>query len=135
MSDLVFLYSANEADLDFFYKVRTDPEVMLNSINSEPISYANHARWFANVITPRFTIRLMPNRDRIGTATISLENAGELSVSLLPEYRGRGCGSQAIAQLVGRCLDLGLEPFARIKWDNAASIKAFQKSGVRIEYV
>ena len=116
---------------------RNHPDVRKNFFNTNPILWEEHEKWFKNKLVESDTaIYTVCWRDKkIGA--IRFEDKGEaikVNIMLNPDFLGKGLGSKIIR--------LGTEKFikerqpektvcAKIKVDNVASIKAFQKAGYK----
>ena len=71
------------------------------SFSSEPITWPEHQEWFAEGLAdPRRLLYMVTTADGepIGQVRFDLQGDAEavVSVSIAPEWRGRGCGARAI---------------------------------------
>jgi RimJ/RimL family protein N-acetyltransferase len=98
------------------------------------ISSEQHAQWFAGLVggPTRFYVI---EEDGLVVGTISVTETGDGkevgNLVLDDRYRGRGLMHRALAQL---CAEPGTY-FARVKPDNADSLRVFAKAGFAAEYV
>lgn len=113
-----------------------DPQVRAASFHSEPISEAEHSRWFeAKLNNPNTAIYVA--EDGGGTALGHLrfewsrEDDAEISISIAAGKRGSGIACTLIRKATEMAArDVGLRQFhAYIKPENRASIRAFEKAG------
>lgn len=134
--DKIEFLKATKKDCEFLFKLRNDPIVRANSINSEKINFEDHKGWFfKNIKNPtRKIFVVMLNNTRIGQIRFDEENSfksAEISISISQKNRGRGLGTV----ILQKGCQLGFSIFgynsitAKIKKCNIASIKAFSRSG------
>lgn len=135
---LVALRAAAEMDCRNVWLWRNDPETRRASLDSAPIPFETHARWFAESLTrPDRKLYIVTAGDRpVGVARLDLDGGGAVvSLHLAPEWRGRKIGPAALRALAELAFGpLGLATVtASIKSDNARSLAAFERAGfVRI---
>lgn len=126
---------AEEEDSDLIWRWANDPKVRAVSFSSKPIPWEHHIQWFAaRLADPQCIILLATNETGtpVGQIRYDIEdNKALVSVTVDKQFRGQGLGTQLIVLSAERVfsereIDVVL---ARIKIDNAASVRAFQKAG------
>lgn len=112
-----------------------DPAVRAVSFSSETIPWESHSQWFhTKLLDPDclFYIALGPDDMPIGQIRYQVEDAeAVVSVSLAPDQRGKGYGSQVIQFASQKVFaDTSVERIhAYIKPDNVSSLAAFSRAG------
>ena len=136
MSNL-YLRKAELADLDMYYNWANDPVVRSNSFNTEQIPYEDHVLWFNEAIK-RDDVALFVLMDDdmpVGQIRINISDAvAEISYSIASEFRGKGYGGKIVSLLIERIREEMPEiktVSARVKPDNLASMKVFEKIGFK----
>lgn len=131
----ILLRTATIDDSEFFYNLRNEYTVRMNSFNAEVIPYEKHFKWFKGKVSEKSTILLIAciETNPIGQIRIDLEdNFGIISYSILKEFRGQGLGTK-ILELIKEYIKTNKYHCKRlignIKIENIASAKAFQKAG------
>lgn len=126
-------------DSEQLFRWRNDEGTRANCINTEPVAWCDHVRWFEKVLkVPLETLttlapqprRLMVVENADGlVGTVRLDKSGsetEMSWTVAPEKRGRGLGSQMVKEAVKR--EAGTL-VAKIKPGNHPSIRIAVKCG------
>jgi RimJ/RimL family protein N-acetyltransferase len=136
MSNL-YLRKAELVDLDMYYNWANDPVVRSNSFNTEQIPYEDHVIWFNEAIK-RDDVALFVLMDDdmpVGQIRINISDAvAEISYSIASEFRGKGYGGKIVSLLIERIREEMPEiktVSARVKPDNLASMKVFEKIGFK----
>ena len=132
----VTLRPATAADRDWFWSVNNAPDVRRQSVRPEPIPYADHCRWFAaRLDDPRTQLFVVEVAAKpVGVLRCDLDDAAPdavLSLALADGQRGRGLGRAAVRLASDALLtrpDVA-RVLARIRPDNAASMRAFAAAG------
>ena len=128
---------ANESDGRLLFSWANDTAVRKASFHSDPIAWDEHERWFAGRLkNPRAVIYVGENRngEPVGNVRFDLDDArATLSVSVAPQFRGRGWGKELIwfatrTLLRSRFTDR-IDAF--VKPDNEASLRLFESAGFR----
>jgi len=133
--DQLRLRRVAENDCGLLFAWVNDRETRNKSFCIENIAYEEHVEWFQRKMREASCQMFILMRDEKEAGQIRIDwqgNAGEISYSIAPEYRGMGLGSE-ILRLA--------EPYAggkilwgRVRGDNAASAKCFEKNGyVKVE--
>jgi UDP-2,4-diacetamido-2,4,6-trideoxy-beta-L-altropyranose hydrolase len=127
------LRRVEEDDCRLIWEWANDPVTRAVSFSSAPIPWEAHVDWFYRKLEDRscvFLVVELPDGTPVGQVRYDREeHEWIISVSVAPEFRGRGYGTAIIA--------LSLDAFWRqyralhayIKPDNLASIRAFEKAG------
>jgi deoxyribonuclease-4 len=125
---------AEEKDMKFLFELRNDPIVIKNSLISNKVEWNEHKKWFTDALKNhkrRIFIVIFKEKDIGQIRFDENKDSAEISVSLVAEYRGKGCGSTILKQ----ACEFGFSNFnynkiiAKIKEDNIASIKSFTRIG------
>lgn len=129
------LRRATEDDCTRLFEWRNDPEVRRYSIDSRPLEFAAHEKWFAAVIRAEDRVLLIGNCDGIDIGVIRFDVEGSkaiLSVYLRPGYFGRGYGALLIDAgsrwVRENCAGVA-RVLAEVKTENIASSRAFEAAG------
>lgn len=140
MSNL-YLRKAALSDLDLYYEWANDPVVRSNSFSSEPIPYENHVKWFNRSLNKDdvHLFVLMEDDVPVGQIRINISDAvAEISYSISSEFRGKGYGRKIVSLLIEKIKKEipGIKTIsARVKPDNEASKKVFEKEGFNMKEV
>ena len=123
------------SDVDVYFSWVNEESVRVNSINSEPIEYESHVKWFTNKMSSQFSemyiFYLSDETNLIGQVRIDrLEDVNIIDVSVDKNYRGKG---NAVVMLNLAINDFSehfpsLQVTAYVKIDNLASIKQFSRA-------
>lgn len=135
------LRTAKISDLDLLYKWANDSDVRKNSFNSNFIPYENHVIWFNKMMENPSVLQYILEYDSLPVGQIRLnvnEDNAEIGYSIASEYRGKGFGHR-ILQLVKEILKKTHPEIhtlvAKVKPDNDASNKLFQKENFKTDYI
>lgn len=133
---MVTLRRAGWRDAWRLYRWRTDQSTAPWMDGPAPVSFVAHCRWLAAVFSDDrivlFVAELGVDRRPIGTCRVDSAglSSGWVSVTLAPERRGCGLGTETIEALVSHARAVGFRTlYARIKRDNRASQGAFRSAG------
>jgi RimJ/RimL family protein N-acetyltransferase len=129
----VTLRPAEAADCQRVWNLRNEPETRGASIDSAPIPWDTHARWFTHSLERSDRRIFMVVVENLSQGVARLDIAGDegaVSIHVAPEWRGRGVGPVALDKLVAVAFhELRLARLvATVKADNAASLSAFAKA-------
>jgi len=113
---------------------RNDPEVRTNSITQHIISLDEHTRYWNRFLSngKNLAYIVVKGGEDIGVLKLEYhdEKTSEVHIILSKDYRGRGIGEAVLAMAKEMALKNGIKKLiARIKPDNIASVKAFEKCG------
>lgn len=131
---MLTIRKAQKSDLIFYFKLRNEPSIRKASFNSKPFDLASHTSWFFKKIkdsSAHLFVAQVAGKPA-GQIRIDIRGAtAEVSIALLPEYRGKGYASPAIYKSCKRILTKvpNLYILAYIKLDNIASVKSFARAG------
>jgi UDP-2,4-diacetamido-2,4,6-trideoxy-beta-L-altropyranose hydrolase len=135
MIHMVSLRRATQKDSKAIWQWRNDPETRKNSVNTKPVPWAGHEKWFAQKsCDPRAEMLIVTDGSRkVGFLRLDLRGkTAELSINLAPSERGKGYGTKVIRAAAARGKKSGLRALtAEVKPANKASIKAFEAAGFR----
>ena len=116
-------------DSTFLLALRNDPTVRAQSISHEAVSADAHQQWLTTALDdPALLIWVVWDGETpIGTLRLTKKGGvWEVSLALIPDFRGRGIGTWIIYQAHA------YSPLAAwVRADNPASIKAFLMNGFR----
>lgn len=123
-------------DSRFLFELANDPVSRSASFNSERIAWQEHCQWFKEKMADagsRIYIIENPKGHPVGQVRFDRLDgqSAQISVSLIPAERKKGLGTQALRIAVSSFfLEFPIPIImAKIKPENAASIKSFQKAG------
>jgi RimJ/RimL family protein N-acetyltransferase len=125
------LRKATMDDAEHLFQWRNDPVTRAASINRDPVAWHDHLAWLeASLANPLREILIAEDGVPLGTVRLDKDLRTEVSITLAPAARGHGQATSLIAlatQTKG--------PFvARIRPDNPASRRAFQKAGFQFTH-
>lgn len=128
---------ARPEDRDRFWEWRNDPDVRRYSFHPEPIPLSIHERWFAQSLqSPHRQLYVIEvDSAPAGSLRFDAKGAGEAEISIVisPAFRGRGVGAEVLKQAQKLAVTLGYQRLlARVKIENIASNRAFEKAGFRL---
>lgn len=127
-------HKATVADARFLFELRNLDSNRNQFRNSDRVEWQSHESWMARFLKNernRMYVFSVKN-EKIGMFRV--DESGDVSVSLLNEFKGKGYGSEMIK--IGSSSYLRDFPeaklFAEIKKENVASSKAFMKAGYKL---
>ena len=131
---VVTLRPATVEDCTQVWLWRNDEETRQASVDSSPIPWATHERWFLDSLTSRRRRMyvIVADDQPSGVARLDLDgDHATVSIHLAPECRGRGLGPAALRALADLAFgDPGLNGLlASVKAENRASLSVFRKAG------
>lgn len=121
-------------DIEYLFKLANDPIARSNSFNPKPIIWDEHVKWFSNRLEypDSFTFIFLTSDTPIGIVKFDIKEKTVIGVTVDPNFRGLGIGSQIIK--------LGCNEFWKTKDDdiwayvkntNIGSIKSFEKASFK----
>lgn len=124
----------SEGDRDILLEWRNNPLVYKYALNPNPVLIENHNRWFDKILSNKDCFFYMGLLDghRCGSVRYDIieKNAVEVSISICPEFWGKG-----IAFELMKMAELRLKNessidtiYATVLPENTASMKLFMKS-------
>ena len=121
-------------DIRDIFLWRNDPISRKNSINKKIISYVSHESWFKKVLKDqnnKYFIGIK-NSEKIGLVSYVKKESDSMyvSINMNPKFRGKGLGADLLilSQNHKNIANEGYKLIAKIKKNNLASIKSFQKA-------
>jgi len=124
-----------ESDCRILWQWANDAEVRRQSFTQEVISWPAHQQWFQSQLADSETlIRIAEDerKDSIGVVRFKLTGTGAVvSISLAPEFRGRGLASSVLNCALDELLRTTSvrKVSAFVKPENLASLRLFQRAG------
>ncbi|MCR5607826.1 MAG: GNAT family N-acetyltransferase [Lachnospiraceae bacterium] len=138
---MVRLRKVKDTDIDLLYKWANDPIVRKNSFNTDIIKYETHKVWFYKMMTSTSIHQFILVNDEIPLGQIRLNiisETAEIGYSIAAEFRGMGYGSLML-KLINDELKNNYpnvkKIIAKVKTQNIASQKAFEKMNYEKEYL
>lgn len=124
---------ATMADAKPLWEWRNDPVTRAMFRDSEPVPWDQHLTWLTGVLADPERLLLIAESDGTPCATVRFDDQGnnvaEVSVTVAPEFRGRGVGTEALRQATALALQRWRIVLAHVKGENVASRKAFAGAG------
>lgn len=129
-NDAMKLYSVKPDDAKLLFDWANEPEVRANSLNSEPIQWDNHLKWFTNKLNSESKMYILyDNTIPIGQIRFDFfDDNWVIDYSIDKKYRGKGFGKMML-ELAIRNFNQGDILKAIVKKENLSSLKIFQKLG------
>ncbi|HYH38240.1 MAG TPA: GNAT family N-acetyltransferase [Azospirillum sp.] len=129
----VRLRPATAEDAAELFRWRNDPLTRRQSLTTDAIPWDAHVAWLGRVLADPERTLLIAEVDgaAVGSVRCDADGAGKgvLSWQIAPERRGRGYASAMLKAAVADGRLAGLELWAEIKPDNAASRRAALAAG------
>lgn len=128
------LRPAQAADMEAVFHLSNEASVRACSIHREPITWDFHVAWYTarlrkETTCPFFIIEQRSTGAFMGQVRLDAQEDGSMliSISLSPEWRGKGLGSAIIRQAIqnAHCSNVT----AMIRNDNTVSKRTFEKAG------
>lgn len=134
----MMLRKARNDDTDFILELRNEEYVRAASISTGIISRDAHEKWFSQKMSDHNSLILIAEDDgqRIGQIRfdkIPGKPCAEVDVSVVKERRFGGVGTEIIregSRIALECMEVSAL-ISRIKPENMASARAFEKSGFK----
>jgi RimJ/RimL family protein N-acetyltransferase len=126
---------ATPEDAGLLLDWRNDPHVRALSFSSDPITPEQHRAWLAGVLADRDRTLLVAEQAGAAVGTLRFDRSAaraQISITVGPDARGRGLGTQMIAEATE--LQLAAHPgladvLAEVQARNLPSLKAFERAG------
>jgi len=137
MGDPFVLRPATLADSAFLLALRNDPDTVANSLVRRPASPEEHTTWlaraFADSDTHLYILEHQGTSLGMGRLVMCHEDA-ELSLAVMPQYRGTGWGKFIIVALRAEASRLGARTLSAVALGtNVNSLRAFLSCGFHID--
>lgn len=137
------LVKAGIDEKDLYYQWINDESVRKNSLHGHFVEYSEHCKWFEEKLQNPNTLMLICKRDKeyIGQVRVDFNSEGEGSISFSIDKKNRG---QGFGYRILELLEIYLKEhfsnnyhtnylIAKVKHENIASQKCFEKLGYRRE--
>lgn len=134
----MLLRDVTENDSKLLFEWANDSGVRNNAIHKEKIEWEGHKKWFANkILDPATHIYILEaNTQDIGQIRFDkVKNYYEIDYSISKDHRGYGYGSKIVEKGIQELAKVTHEENvfrAKVKTQNAASIKVFKKCGFNL---
>jgi RimJ/RimL family protein N-acetyltransferase len=140
---LVRLRRAVTSDCEAVFKWRNDPSVRKHFFDSRELSYDEHSRWFEESLRRDDRVLLIAHHGNKAVGVIRFdsipkdETTAEVDIYVAAGMHGRGLGTAILKEAVRWVRrHTAIKRFvARVKAQNAASMRMFSKCGFDIQYV
>jgi len=135
----VELRAAVDSDSGRLLAWRNDPDTRRWSRSQDEVSAQEHQRWLERVLSDPGVLQWIAEADGVSVGQIRLTreppDAAELHVTVAPEARGRGLGTELIVEAAARGLaDTTVHRLiAHVKSDNEPSCRAFARAGFELQ--
>jgi len=129
---------ATSKDCKFIWSLRNDENIRYWSFNNNFISFKEHIIWYKKKLKDKNSIIfiLLKNKNKVGYIRYDIKkNNAEIDIAIRKEYHGKHIGSNGL-KLTGEYIKNNYKIkklIARIKNENIASIKCFEKAGYILE--
>lgn len=128
------LRPVKKKDYETILEWRNDPDVRINSLTQHIISIDEHIEYWNYFLKNESNFAFIAIHDNSDIGVLKLKNIDnatyEIDIFLSKSYRNRGLGSQVLKIAKDVALKKGIKKLiAKIKYDNEASKKAFEKVG------
>lgn len=129
-------------DSSFLFKLKNDPDTIINSLISKAVSRSEHDAWFDKKLKDQHSkIFIFENfsKERVGFIRFDFNKSktyGTISIAIAKEFRGRKYSNKMINQ--GMKEISKTQPvvfFAEVKKSNESSLKAFKACGFGVEKI
>lgn len=133
------LIPASNSDVRFYFELKNDKKVLAASFNSNKVNFETHKKWFFDKLSSKdtFLYLICLHNHKVGQIRLDVQNnVGEISISIIEKYRGKGISPAAIKILSSLMFKkiLGLKKIiAKIKTENLYSKKVFLKAGFKVK--
>jgi len=130
----LILRPVKKTDYETILEWRNAPEVRINSLTQHTISIDEHIEYWNDFLKNETNFAFIAIHDNNDIGVLKLKNIDEatyeIDIFLSKSYRNRGLGSQVLKIAKEVALQKGIKKLvAKIKYDNEASKKAFEKVG------
>lgn len=136
MTDLE-LRQAGKHDCKLIFGWRNTPFIIANSSSRREVSWDEHQKWFDKALASdnHIILVLLIGGEPAGLARFNRGNTAHavISVYLLEDYTGKGCGIEAIQKACEICQQAwGMAIQADVRSDNQSGKRAFERAGFKI---
>lgn len=128
------LRPVEKKDYEQILEWRNDPDVRLNSLTQHIISIDEHIEYWNDFLMAKTNFAFIATHDNNDIGVFKLKNVDkatyEIDIFLSKSYQNRGLGSQILKIAKEVAVQKGMKKLiAKIKYDNEASKKVFEKVG------
>lgn len=117
---------------------RNDSEVRGNMLKTGRIAWEEHQQYWDNFLKDgkKFAYILEKEGKDVGIIRLERESEkAEVNIIVAPEFQRRGVGKEALKKIEEKARELKISVLmARIKPENMASIKIFEKNRFELKY-
>lgn len=137
-NSILYLRFAEPEDAKDLFIWRNDEATRKASFNTTEINFEEHKKWFEQTLAdPKRNLFIICDKDcnKLGQIRFDKKNnVAEIDVTINPNYRNQGIGSLALLKASHIYINnFGVKQvIAKVKKENTASLKAFQKAGFKI---
>ena len=130
-------------DARFLFRLRNDPVTRQNSFQQGKLEFASHQAWLkARLADPGRRVKLfIASVPETGGTAVPIglvrfdgderSKCAEISIALAPRFRGRGFAAPMLRRALGRTPPSVERVLARVRVENAASVRAFERADFR----
>jgi len=133
---VVKIRAVTDEDCSRLWELVNDPTARASAFQSAPIAWAEHVTWFRTKrADPHCSIYLITDEtdQPIGQVRFEIrpDGSAEVDVSVVRDQRERGYGTRALQIACAHLFDMTpvRRVVGRVKSDNRASLRAFEKAG------
>jgi RimJ/RimL family protein N-acetyltransferase len=137
-TSMLYFRFAEPEDVEDLFIWRNDNITRQASFNTAQISFEEHKKWFEETLAdPKRNLFIICDKqcNKLGQIRFDKkEDIAEINITINPNYRNQGAGSLALSKSIiiyNNNFDVK-QVIAKVKKDNTASLKAFQKAGFQI---
>ena len=128
------LRPVEKKDYEKILEWRNDPDVRINSLTQHIISIDEHTEYWNDFLKNETNFAFIAIHENNDIGVLKLKNIDkityEIDIFISKSYRNRGLGSQVLKIAKDVALQKGMKKLiAKIKYDNEASKKVFEKVG------
>jgi len=134
----IYIRFAETDDSEDVYNWRNDEKTRQASFHTEEIKTRDHQRWFKDSLqNPDRNIFIIIDEQcqKLGEIRFDRKKkSAEISIIINPKYRNQGLGSECLTKIVRHYFHnfYVKRLVAKVKNNNIASLKAFEKAGFKI---
>ena len=135
--EMLRLRRVEQGDCRLLWEWANDPVVRSASFSSEYIPWEHHQHWFGAQLTdPNAILYLAADSDNVSIGQVRYQVEGpraQLSVSLAPEFRGKGYGNRIVVMATEELFrNTNVTTIdAYVKPANQASLRLFLRAGFK----
>ena len=122
------LRQATKEDSKLLFEWANNPQVRANAINTEPVEWEGHCKWFENKLQSSSKILILEDSTPVGQIRLDVvDNHYLIDYSVQSNQRGKGYGKILLEMVIKSHRDYTLK--GEVREDNIGSKKAFERSG------